>query len=1031
MTALDQQPDNALGMPGSDVDPSTISTKQLAAQFYQNDFKLREEESLQKQADPEARALLNSRSSNNNTTPEVFSPLTSGIAFSGATTLDSSTPSTSPVVPNVNSNGVSAKQQLQETMPPMTTTATTATIPTVSSIPSSFLSAMPITNDNASPPTSESQNGDISPSLQKDQHSTDILEKPVDATTADDTRNLKQNSTKHKHRFHRGNYHRQNRNGEGTSIGSAGPESPESMDPSAPLSAAPDGIDISPDSAPDGESATTTPQQQPTKGDKGKGKRMPQFFNTAIFKTGSSRPTAGIVNAADDTTSLDPTTSNLVPPLPAPVTGTNGFSDSPGSSKRASHHHLHKTRSKSDVGLYGDTDTVPVKHRRRRGSHHSDNHDARRSRDDDEEGVTHMHESHSDTELDNIKDEQAGAAAGPSNRPGAKRRLSFLPRYSTFSANGSSHHVITANNSHMHNDGNPEAADGADIDNLADPHQRASRRHALFSMDYNPPSIAIDWKDVKHALRRFKKKRHERTESTVHEDGNAVVAELAAGTPGAMIIPMSFLKDDRGIPRIPVLLHHVKASVIDITSKTTEKNRKYSIELSYGSGSTSLTWSIVREYRDLVALHSRLKVISFQNVFSAKLKLPKFPSRHHILEHMVRERAQQQHSERAARHTRTGSVITPTNSTHAAHYAPGSAPIVSSSHSSIIDSPGPNSAPAATSGAHARPVTARTHLSTIVDDTEVSAEISAAACAAAKANPVSGAAAPDCNTDPLRRSFNSERSASIMTLGSDVSEHSFNLFRRIRRTGSVASNLHSTRRPSFIGGHGGNIHEQEADRQMFFERLRQAVEKYLLDLFREMRFRPEANRLFQFLELSNMSIRLAPENSYHGKEGYLILRSSAGSMGWRVSHWKPNELSLMVDRHTSRWYLVRESYIVCVKDISSANVSEVFLVDSEFKVTTGGNSTSSAPAAADDDDQEQPARQGFTFQVENGERKMKLLTTSQRQLGLWIDSINLMKEGTIWSQPHRFGSFAPVRQNVQARWFVDAVSLSIPICILC
>lgn len=183
-----------------------------------------------------------------------------------------------------------------------------------------------------------------------------------------------------------------------------------------------------------------------------------------------------------------------------------------------------------------------------------------------------------------------------------------------------------------------------------------------------------------------------------------------------------------------------------------------------------------------------------------------------------------------------------------------------------------------------------------------------------------------------------------------------------------------------------------------------------------------------------MSMQLAPESLYHGKEGYLILRSSAASMGLRVSHWKPNELSMMIDRHTSRWYLVRESYIVCVNDISGVNVTEVFMVDSYFKLSHGLNTgnagtltniqsgvtplKSSNSAAVDVDKVD--SHQGFTFEVSNGERKMKLLTTSQRQLGLWIESINHMTDNTVWSRPHRFQSFAPVRQNVQARWFVDA-----------
>lgn len=203
----------------------------------------------------------------------------------------------------------------------------------------------------------------------------------------------------------------------------------------------------------------------------------------------------------------------------------------------------------------------------------------------------------------------------------------------------------------------------------------------------------------------------------------------------------------------------------------------------------------------------------------------------------------------------------------------------------------------------------------------------------------------------------------------------------------------------------------------YIEVLRCAVEKYVLELFKVLRFRADANRLFQFLEVSNMTIRLAPESPFHGKEGYLILRSSAMVQGWRVSHWKPNDISQMVVRHTSKWYMVRESYILCVKDISASNILEVFLVDPGFRVTHSDSGK----------DEEDPysSQVHITFQLENLERKMKLVTNSRRQLGLWMSSITQMKDNTVWSKPHRFNSFAPVRTNVQAQWFVDAVSITL------
>lgn len=194
------------------------------------------------------------------------------------------------------------------------------------------------------------------------------------------------------------------------------------------------------------------------------------------------------------------------------------------------------------------------------------------------------------------------------------------------------------------------------------------------------------------------------------------------------------------------------------------------------------------------------------------------------------------------------------------------------------------------------------------------------------------------------------------------------------------------------------------------------LEDYLKRLLQQLKFGTDANKLFQFLELSNMSIRLAPESSYHGKEGQLFIRSTAVSQGWRVSHWRPNDFSQMIQRHTHKWFLVRHSYILCVENITSTNVLEVFLVDPGFKV-----STQAITGDIEDGVQQQTSKGApqFFLQVENLERKLKMASKSERAIAAWAESISFMKQRTIWAQPHRFDSFAPVRHNVYTQWFVD------------
>lgn len=696
------------------------------------------------------------------------------------------------------------------------------------------------------------------------------------------------------------------------------------------------------------EPAPKTPSHE-----KGKGKR--QFFNSSIFRTTGRRNS---YDANTSHTNTDKTTNaeSTDDPLLIPSTDPDGDGTSPlepsltDPANAATYHStgkntLHKIRSKSDVGIYGPIDLRGTFFGKL-GKHGHNN---------SQTGLLSSKQ---------IPEDPAALISGDGQNPDS------VP--------------------------NDLVGDGEHPDDPNAP----IRRHTLFSMDYNPVNTSLA---IKNAFKRFKKKRHEKPEEENPEEHSELIAELSAGIPAAMIVPMSFLKDERNIKRIPVLMQHLKAYFTDITRNLNEKNRKYQIDLRYGSGSASLEWSIVRDYKDLMTMHSRLKVLAFQNISTGpKLQLPKFPSRHHIAAKLVKAQAlndenngEQITQPESRRHSRAGSILTS---------------LQSASNLSISNSvhgqSGPSSANSESRHNQAPLSQPRPQLSTIMDETN--------------------------ELQPFR----SGGSASTMSISSEGSLRSIPFFRRIRPFPS-----NDNRGPSNIFS-SNQIHVADAEKEKFCEALRQALEKYMLDLFNAMRFRPEANRIFQFLELSNMSMRLAPENSYHGKEGYLILRSSAPSMGWRVSHWKPNELSLMIDRHTSRWYLVRESYIVCVNDISSVNVTEVFMVDPYFKVThgliTGGGagtfssqlnevgpvrSNTNVNTSGVADISQIDAHQGFTFEVANGERKMKLVTTSQRQLGLWIESINHMTEHTVWSKPHRFQSFAPVRQNVQARWFVDAVSI--------
>jgi phospholipase D1/2 len=214
---------------------------------------------------------------------------------------------------------------------------------------------------------------------------------------------------------------------------------------------------------------------------------------------------------------------------------------------------------------------------------------------------------------------------------------------------------------------------------------------------------------------------------------------------------------------------------------------------------------------------------------------------------------------------------------------------------------------------------------------------------------------------------------------------------------------------------GGVVQQAMQRREGFAIRQRQQLEEYLRRLIRQMIFRPDSNRLCKFLELSALGVRLAAEGSYHGKEGYLIIRSSKGSDFKR--QWNPSQVAR---RHSPKWFLVRHSYIVCVDSPEEMNIYDVFLVDSNFDVdvkrflrkkpskeaATASGSTASRP-------------QHHRLAIQNHERTVKLLAKNERQLQQFQQSMNFMKEHSLWSKPQRFDSFAPVRKGVFAQWLVD------------
>lgn len=217
------------------------------------------------------------------------------------------------------------------------------------------------------------------------------------------------------------------------------------------------------------------------------------------------------------------------------------------------------------------------------------------------------------------------------------------------------------------------------------------------------------------------------------------------------------------------------------------------------------------------------------------------------------------------------------------------------------------------------------------------------------------------------------------------------------------------------------------------------VNKYLDDLIKIVALRAQSNRLFHFFEISPISSLLSYETGHQGKQGVIHIGGTAKSQGWRVGHFKANDLKGMIDRRSEKWFLVRNTYVMYVSDINSTLPLEVFLVDSKFKIIVKGDPNDKAIVSSDESDYDDASLarkvhpkennsnhvhknvfKHLKIVLENSERKLVLVPKSEKEHKLWVKSLTDMKYASEWSESHRFSSFAPVRHNCYAQWFVDA-----------
>ncbi|KAJ2901867.1 uncharacterized protein MKZ38_001300 [Zalerion maritima] len=216
---------------------------------------------------------------------------------------------------------------------------------------------------------------------------------------------------------------------------------------------------------------------------------------------------------------------------------------------------------------------------------------------------------------------------------------------------------------------------------------------------------------------------------------------------------------------------------------------------------------------------------------------------------------------------------------------------------------------------------------------------------------------------------------------------------------------------------------EAANKRRFVLEQRRMLEKYLHEMIRWLMFRADSNRLCRFLELSALGVRLAAEGSYHGKECYLHIQSSKGLDFRRVL--TPGRV---IARHSRKWFLVRQSYIVCVESPENMNIYDVYLVDPKFRIVSKRSKLKQISDKAKGEPKKEieidltadpdPGKH-HTITIHTSERKVRLFASNQAIIRQFEESIAEMLKMTVWNNVNRFGSFAPVRTKVHAQWLVD------------
>ncbi|CAG8525275.1 11919_t:CDS:10 [Funneliformis mosseae] len=187
---------------------------------------------------------------------------------------------------------------------------------------------------------------------------------------------------------------------------------------------------------------------------------------------------------------------------------------------------------------------------------------------------------------------------------------------------------------------------------------------------------------------------------------------------------------------------------------------------------------------------------------------------------------------------------------------------------------------------------------------------------------------------------------------------------------------------------GRNHQSRQAKHQAAALQRRKDLENYLIELITVLKF-SVAYDLYEFFELSAISI--TRDMGWKGKECYMdnkVERFRTPICSFKNSN----------EKWIKEWIIVRDS---------SPVPADVFLIDKYFKCEK---------LALHGLDRVMK-RHGRVI-IENSSRRIEIKGDA-RTLKEFFESIEKIKRASPWVIQHRFNSYAPIRENVKVKWYVD------------